>query len=48
MSVLIKYEVGSKIKDIIMYCGIKTTIREIQDRINSITKNDVKILYVKF
>lgn len=48
MSVLIKYEVGSKVNDMIMYCSEKSTIKDIENRISSIINRTCKVLYVKF
>lgn len=48
MSILVKYEVNKKEDDMVMYCSEKMTMRDIQERISSILKEDCKILYVKF
>lgn len=48
MSILIKYEVDSKVNDMIMYCGEKSTMKDIEERISSIINKTCKVLYVKF
>lgn len=48
MSVLVKYEVDSKVNDMIMYCSEKSTMRDIENRISSIINKTCKVLYVKF
>lgn len=50
MNVLIKYKINcnKKIDDIILYCDVKSTIKDIESKIKSIIEKDCEILYIKF
>ena len=48
MSIAVKYECKEGMKDIVLYAGKDTTMKDLQDEISRRVGEVIKVLYVKF